>query len=63
MDKDRIEGKKEQVKGFVKDKAGKLTGDAELEAEGKAERVAGKIQEGVGKLKDKAREIVEDVTE
>ena len=36
MDKDRIEGKKEQAKGFIKEKAGKLTNDPDLEAEGKA---------------------------
>ena len=63
MDKDRIEGKKEQVKGFVKDKAGQITNDPDLEAEGKAQRAGGKIQEGLGKVKDKARDIVEDATE
>lgn len=63
MDKDRIEGKKAQVKGFIKDKAGQITNDPELEAEGKAERVAGKIQEGIGKVKDKARKVIDDVTE
>ena len=63
MDKDRIEGKKEQVKGFVKDKAGKITNDPELEAEGKVQRAAGKVQEGIGKVKDKARDIVDEVTE
>jgi uncharacterized protein YjbJ (UPF0337 family) len=63
MDKDRIEGKKEQVKGFVKDKVGQATNDAELEAEGKAQRIAGKVQEGVGKVKDKARDVIDEVTE
>jgi uncharacterized protein YjbJ (UPF0337 family) len=63
MDKDRLEGKKERAKGFVKEKAGQITNDPDLEAEGKVEGVAGKIQEGFGKAKDKARDIVEDVTE
>jgi uncharacterized protein YjbJ (UPF0337 family) len=63
MDKDRIEGKKEQAKGFVKEKAGQLTNDADLEAEGKVDRAAGKVQEGIGKAKDKARDVIEDVTE
>jgi len=63
MDKDRIEGKKEQAKGFIKEKAGQLTNDAELEAEGKVDRAAGKVREGVGKVKDKARDVIEDVTE
>jgi uncharacterized protein YjbJ (UPF0337 family) len=63
MDKDRIEGKKDQAKGFIKEKAGKLTNDPDLEAEGKVDRAAGKVKEGLGKAKDKAREVIEDVTE
>jgi uncharacterized protein YjbJ (UPF0337 family) len=55
MDKDRIEGSVEQAKGKVKDVAGKVTGDAKLEAEGKAEVTAGKIQNAVGGLKDALR--------
>lgn len=43
MDKDRVQGSFEQAKGAVKEGAGKLTGDAKLEAEGKAQKAAGKI--------------------
>lgn len=43
MDKDRIQGSAEQAKGKVKEVAGKITGDAKLESEGKAEKTAGKI--------------------
>ena len=42
MDKDRIKGTAKQAKGSVKDAAGKLTGDAKLQAEGKADIAAGK---------------------
>lgn len=49
--KDEVEGKFEQAKGWVKDKAGEVTNDPELEAEGEAERVSGKTQEGWGKVK------------
>jgi uncharacterized protein YjbJ (UPF0337 family) len=56
MDKDRIEGVGKQVKGSVKEAAGKLTGDAKLEAEGKIDKAAGKIQNAVGGMKDAARE-------
>jgi uncharacterized protein YjbJ (UPF0337 family) len=35
--------------------AGKVTGDAKLEAEGKADKVAGKAQNAVGGLKDALR--------
>jgi uncharacterized protein YjbJ (UPF0337 family) len=55
MDKDRIEGSLEQAKGKVKEVAGKVTGDAKLEAERKAEATAGKIQNAVGGLKDALR--------
>jgi len=63
MDKDRVEGKKEQAKGFIKEQAGKITNDPDLEAEGKVDRAAGKVKEDLGKVKDKARDVIEDVTE
>jgi uncharacterized protein YjbJ (UPF0337 family) len=56
MDKDRIKGAGNQVKGAVKEGAGKLTGDAKLQAEGKADKVVGKTQSAVGGVKDKIRE-------
>ena len=55
MDKDRVEGSWEQAKGKVKEVAGKATGDAKLEGEGKAQKTAGKIQNAVGGLKDTLR--------
>jgi uncharacterized protein YjbJ (UPF0337 family) len=55
MDKDRIEGSAQQAKGAVKEVAGKITGDAKLEAEGKSDKAAGKIQNAVGGLKDTLR--------
>jgi len=58
MDKDRVEGIARQVKGTVKEAAGKVTGDAKLEAEGKADKVAGKVQNAVGGAKDAIRKAV-----
>ena len=52
MDKDRIKGSAEQAKGKVKEVAGKLTGDAKLEGEGKAEKTKGKLRNAFGGLKD-----------
>jgi hypothetical protein len=40
MNKDRIQGSVEQAKGNVKEVAGKVTGDAKLETEGKTQRTA-----------------------
>ena len=56
MDKDRIEGALNQVKGSVKEVAGKVTGDTKLQAEGTADKVAGKAQNTVGGVKDSARD-------
>jgi uncharacterized protein YjbJ (UPF0337 family) len=56
MDKDRIKGSADQAKGAVKDAAGKVTGDAKLQAEGKADKVKGKIENAVGGAKDSMRD-------
>ena len=55
MDKDRFKGTAKQMKGSVKEKAGKALGDAKLEGEGKADKAAGKVQNAVGGLKDSFR--------
>jgi uncharacterized protein YjbJ (UPF0337 family) len=60
MNKDRIEGSYNQAKGKVKETAGKVTGDAKLETEGKADQVAGKVQNAIGGAKDKMKEALED---
>ena len=52
MDEDRVAGSAKQVKGAVKQAAGKAVGDAKLESEGKADKIEGKIQNAVGGLKD-----------
>jgi len=48
---DEVDGKWEQAKGWVKDKAGEVTGDGDLEAEGEAQRAGGKTQEAWGEVK------------
>ncbi len=63
MNRDEIKGKAEKAKGYVKDKAGEILGNPELEAEGEAERAAGTVREGLGKAKRKVREGIEDVAE
>ena len=59
VDKDRIAGAAKQVKGAVKDAAGKVTGDSKLQGEGKADKAEGKIQNTVGGIKDKVRDAVD----
>jgi uncharacterized protein YjbJ (UPF0337 family) len=55
MDKNRIAGSAKEAKGAVKIAAGKVTGDAKLQAEGHADKFAGKVQNAVGGAKDAAR--------
>ena len=52
MNEDRIDGAATNLKGKVQEGAGKLFGDAKLEAEGKANQVAGKAQNAVGGVED-----------
>lgn len=52
MDKDRIAGSAKQVKGALKQAAGKAVGDAKLASEGQADKVEGRIQNAIGSLKD-----------
>ncbi len=56
MDKDRIEGSANQAKGAVKQTAGKMTGDAKLQAEGAADKAKGKVQNAMGGAKDALRD-------
>ena len=56
MDKDRIAGAAQKAKGAIKDAAGKATGDAKLQAEGKADKAAGTVKNAIGGAKDAARQ-------
>jgi uncharacterized protein YjbJ (UPF0337 family) len=56
MDKDRIKGSAQQVKGAIEETAGKLIGDAKLQSDGKADKAAGKITNAIGGVKDAIRE-------
>ena len=56
-----IEGKKDELKGRVKDAAGALTDDEELQAEGKADKAGGKVKEFLDDAKEKGEEIVDKV--
>lgn len=62
-EKDRWEGKGKEALGSMKEKAGEVTGDEELEAEGKGERYEGKGQEASGKVKETGRETKEKLAE
>jgi uncharacterized protein YjbJ (UPF0337 family) len=61
MNKDEFEGKKENIKGRVKEAAGTLTGDKELESEGADERASGAVREQLGRARRKVGEAIEDL--
>ena len=56
-------GKTDQVKGQVKEAVGSLTGDKDLESEGKADRRAGETKEKVDDAKDKVEEVIDKAKE
>lgn len=55
MNKDQIKGRIKEVKGIVKETAGKVTGKEVLEQKGKLLRTTGKVQAGFGDIKDDVR--------
>jgi uncharacterized protein YjbJ (UPF0337 family) len=45
-----VAGKFHEAKGKIKEKVGKLTNDANLEAEGIGENIGGKVQKKIGQV-------------
>jgi uncharacterized protein YjbJ (UPF0337 family) len=50
--KDQVKGEFHEVKGKVKEKAGQVINNPDLESEGQSENLAGKVQKKVGKIED-----------
>ena len=61
INKDEVKGKFEQAKGTIKDKAGEMTGNRRLEAEGEAEHAKGETRESWGKFKRGVSNAVDSV--
>jgi uncharacterized protein YjbJ (UPF0337 family) len=55
VNKDQVKGVAKQVKGSVKQAAGKATGNEQAQVEGAAEKAAGKIQKSYGDVKEKIK--------
>ena len=51
--------KTDQMKGHVKEAVGSLTGDKDLESEGKADRRAGEAKEKLDHARDKVDEVID----
>jgi len=55
MDKEHVKGVADKAKGTIKDAAGKVMGDKDLQAEGKVDKAKGAGHEAVGDVKDAVR--------
>ena len=62
MTSDKIKGRGKEVIGAGKEKLGEMTGDEQLQAEGRSQKVAGKVQKAVDRVKGKAQEIRKKVS-
>jgi uncharacterized protein YjbJ (UPF0337 family) len=56
MDREHVKGTAEKAKGAIKDTAGKVTGDKELETEGKLDKAKGSAHKVAGDVKDAVKE-------
>ena len=56
MDREHVKGAADKIKGAVKDMAGKMTGDKEMQAEGKMDKAKGAAHNAAGDAKDIARD-------
>jgi uncharacterized protein YjbJ (UPF0337 family) len=59
MDKEHVKGAADKAKGAIKDTAGKVTGDKELQAEGKMDKAKGSAHKAAGDVKDAVRKDTE----
>ena len=55
MDREHIKGTADKAKGAIKDTAGKITGDKELQSEGKLDKAKGEAHNIAGDVKDAVR--------
>lgn len=60
MNKDQIKGGVKDAAGKVQEQAGKLTGNKEQQAKGIGKQAAGKVQKGVGDVKDAVKNTRKD---
>jgi uncharacterized protein YjbJ (UPF0337 family) len=52
MDKEHVKGAADKAKGAIKDTAGKMTDDKELQSEGKMDKAKGTAHNAAGDVKD-----------
>jgi len=57
MDREHIKGAADKAKGAIKETAGKITGDKELQSEGKFDKAKGEAHNIAGNVKDAVRDL------
>ena len=57
MDREHVKGAADKAKGSIKETTGKITGDKELQSEGKLDKAKGDVHNAVGDVKDAARKL------
>ena len=57
MDREHVKGAADKAKGTIKQTAGKVTGDKELESEGKLDKAKGDVHNAAGNVKDAVRNL------
>ena len=60
MNKHQVKGRITEVKGMIKETAGKLVGNEKLEAKGKIEKVYGEAQAKIGDIKQDVKDAVKN---
>jgi uncharacterized protein YjbJ (UPF0337 family) len=60
MDQNQVEGMARKAGGRLKDAAGALTGDADMQAEGKASRLIGEAQQRYGAAIDSIEQFAQE---
>ncbi|TPI41006.1 CsbD family protein [Mesorhizobium sp. B3-1-9] len=55
VNRDQVAGLAKQMKGSVKQAAGKATGNRRTQVEGAADKLAGKVQKAYGDVKDRIK--------
>lgn len=60
MDKEQIKGVAQTIKGKIEKTVGHLTGNKDVEVEGKIDEATGKVRQAIGKGKDAVRDALKD---
>jgi uncharacterized protein YjbJ (UPF0337 family) len=63
MDREHVKGVADKAKGAIKEGAGKVSGDKELQNEGKMDKAKGAAHKAAGDVKDAARDAADALKE